>query len=158
MAVSTDIVQSWRRPRGVMRRHLDRPRSEPWAFSLLVAFLLIVFIAQAPYLSRLSFYQPEVPMTQRMVAAGLALMASIPAWYLLAALGHLVARAFGGRGGWYGARLALFWALLAVSPLMLFQGLLAGLAGPSPGLTAVGIVTAAGFLWLWAMNLVEAEG
>ncbi len=157
MAVTSDILESWHHPGRVMRRHLARPASEPWIFSLLVAFLVLVFVAQAPYLSRLSFYQPEVPMTQRMVAAGLALLASVPVWYGLAALAHLSARLVGGRGGWYGARLALFWALLSVAPLMLFQGLLAGFAGPSPGLTAVGIVIGVAFLTLWALNLREAE-
>ena len=155
MAVTTDIVESWRHPRRVMARHLSRPTSEPWTFSLLVAFLVLAFVAQAPFFERQSFFQPEVPVTQRMVAGGLALMASIPFWYGLAALAHLVARATGARGGWNGARIALFWALLTVSPLMLFQGLLAGFSGSSPGLAAVGFLTGAAFLTLWFLNMRE---
>ena len=157
MAVTSDIVESWVRPRRVMQRHLARPRSEPWAFALLVTFLVLVFVAQAPLSARLTVQQPEVPMTQRMVAGGLALMASIPVWYGLAAIGHLLARFVGGRGDWYGGRLALFWSLVVTTPAMLFQGLLAGFAGPSPGLTAVGVLTGVGFLLLWGINLREAE-
>jgi hypothetical protein len=63
----------------------------------------------------------------------------------------------GGQGTGYGARVALFWSLLAVSPLMLFQGLVRGFVGPGPGLTATGIVVALAFLALWINALIEAE-
>ena len=56
---------------------------------------------------------PSVPLTQRMVAAFLGVLALIPVFYLLAALAHFGARLFGGHGSFFGARIALFWALLA---------------------------------------------
>ncbi len=75
---------------------------------------------------------------------GGALMATLfllpPLAYALAAISHLVARALGGRGTGYGARMALFWSLLAVSPLMLLQGLVRGFLGEGPALTATGLV------------------
>ncbi len=75
---------------------------------------------------------------------GGALMATLfllpPLAYLLAAISHLVARAFGGKGTGYGARVALFWSLLAVSPLMLLQGLVRGFIGEGPALMATGVV------------------
>ena len=37
----------------------------------------------------------------------------IPVAYLVASLSRLVAKALGGQGTWYGARVALFWALAA---------------------------------------------
>ena len=46
MAVTTDILATWRAPRAAVRRHLARGVSEPFAFSLLVVFLLIAFVAQ----------------------------------------------------------------------------------------------------------------
>lgn len=157
MSLVPDIVESWRAPRRVVRRHLDRPRSEPFAFTFLVVFLLVAFIGQWPQASRDSFLQPEVPMTQRLLAAALALGATVPLWYLLAAVSRLVARAFGGRGSWYGARVALFWALAAVSPAMLLQGVVAGFIGPGPQLVAAGVGIALAFAALWIAMLIEAE-
>ncbi|MFM7446797.1 MAG: hypothetical protein ACKO2N_23380 [Tabrizicola sp.] len=75
----------------------------------------------------------------------------------MAALSHLVSRTLGGRGSWYGARIALFWALAAIGPLLLLQGMVAGMIGPGPALTAVTAVVGVGFLWLWITMLHEAE-
>ena len=157
MAVVSDIVQSWRSPRAVIARHLQRRPTEGFAFSLLVAFLLLAFVAQWPAMSRAAYLAPEAGLTQRMVAAGLALLASIPLWYGLAGLSHLVAHRFGGKGSYLGARLALFWALLSVAPLMLLQGLLRGFAGPGLLATAAGFVVLGGFLYLWLNMLIAAE-
>ena len=157
MSVTTDIVQAWRRPKAVMRRHVQRPKSEPFAFSLLVAFLLLAFVSLWPLLSRQSLLQPEVPMLQRLVAAGLALLASIPFWYLLAALSHWIAKALGGQGSYYTARLALYSALLAVTPGMLLQGLVAGMIGPGLQRDLVAALVALAFAWIWISMLREAE-
>lgn len=157
MPVTTDIVRSWRGPRAVMRSHLARGRSEPWAFSLLVAFMLVAFVAQWPGASRTAFYAPEKPLVAQMFAIGMGILAFIPVWYLLAAIGHWIAKLMGGQGDHYGARLALFWALVTVTPLMLLQGLVKGMIGPGPGLTAVTAITGAAFIFFWILNLIEAE-
>lgn len=157
MSITTDIVESWRRPRAVVRRHLARGQSEPFAFSLLVAFLVLAFVAQWPNASRAAFEGGNTPVAPRLLAIGLALLATIPLWYGLAGLSRLVARAFGGRGSWYGARIALFWSLVAVTPVMLLQGLVAGMIGPGPGLTAVGVIAALAFVVFWALALLEVE-
>ena len=75
----------------------------------------------------------------------------------MAALGRLVGKAMGGQGTWFGARIALFWALACSGPLMLLQGLVSGMIGPGPALSAVTLVVGAAFLWLWATLLHEAE-
>lgn len=157
MAVVFDIVQSWRTPRLVIARHLQRHPTEGFAFSVLVAFLLLAFVAQWPAMSRAAYLHPEAGLTQRMVAAGLALLASIPFWYGLAGLSHLVAQRLGGKGGYLGARLALFWALLAVAPLMLLQGIFSGFAGPGALATGAGIFILGGFSYLWLNMLIAAE-
>ena len=69
----------------------------------------------------------------------------------------MVARALGGRGSWYGARMALFWSLLASSPLVLLNGLVAGFVGAGPGLTLVGLAWVGVFLWFWFAGLRVAE-
>jgi hypothetical protein len=157
MAVVSDIVLSWRNPRALILQHLQRGPTESFAFSLLVAFLLLVFVAQWPAMSRAAFLQPEAPLTQRMLATGLALLASIPVWYGLAALSRLVAQAFGGKGGYLASRMALFTALLSVAPLMLLQGAISGFAGPGSVTTVTGALVLCGFLYLWLNMIIAAE-
>ena len=156
MSVVADIVESWLRPARVLRRHLSRGRSEPFAFSLLVVFLLVSLIAQWPAAARVSALDPNLPISPQMLPFAMGGLAAIPFLYALAALGQLVARAFGGQGGWYEGRIALFWALAATSPAVLLLGLVAGLIGPGLQLTAVGLLTSAAFLVFWTINLREA--
>lgn len=157
MAVTSDIVESWRRPRQVLRRHLARGRSEAFAFSLLFVFLLIAFIAQYPGAARVTALNPEVPLPPQLLAKALGLLATIPLFYGLAALSRLVGKAVGGRGTWYGARLALFWALVAVTPFVLLVGMVAALIGPGLQLQATGGVAFAAFLFQWVLGLTVIE-
>lgn len=157
MSVTQDIVEGWRRPKVVMQRHIARGVSEPFAFSLLVAFLVLAFVSLWPIMSRQSLLQPEVPMVQRLVAAGLALMALIPVFYLVAAISHYVAKLFRGQGTHYRARLALFAALVCISPAVLLQGLVSGIIGAGAQLLLVQVLVGLGFVWIWMSMLWVAE-
>jgi hypothetical protein len=157
MTVSTDLVATWRRPRAVLRQHLARGQSEPFAFSLLLVFLLLAFVGQWPVAAREAHLAGEASALPRILPRAMAVLATIPVWYALAAASRLVARAMGGQGTWYGARIALFWALAAIGPLMLLQGLVSGMIGPGAALTAVTLLVGAGFFWLWLTLLHEAE-
>lgn len=157
MAVISDILQSWRSPRLVVKRLLQQYPTEGFALSLLVAFLLLAFVAQWPAMSRAAYLEPAAPLAQRMVAAGLALMASIPLWYGVAGLSHWVAVRFGGRGSYLGARIALFWALLSVAPVMLVQGMIRGFAGPGSLAVVAGALVLCGFLYLWLNMIIATE-
>ncbi|OZA01629.1 MAG: hypothetical protein B7Y02_17450 [Rhodobacterales bacterium 17-64-5] len=157
MTVTTDLLASWRSPRQGLRRHLARGVSEPFAFTLLLVFLILTFIGQWPVAAREAYLAGDPSTAPRILARAFAVLATIPLWYLLAALSRLVARALGGKGSWYAARIALFWALATVSPLMLLQGLVAGMVGPGPALTLVTTLSGAAFLWLWLTMLHEAE-
>jgi hypothetical protein len=157
MTVSTDLVATWRRPRAVLRQHLARGRSEAFAFTLLLVFLILAFVGQWPAAAREAFLADEPSAAPRILARAFAVLATIPLWYGLAALSRLVAKAMGGQGSWYGARIALFWALATVGPLMLLQGLVSGMIGPGPALSAVTLVVGIAFVWLWATLLHEAE-
>lgn len=157
MTVTTDLFATWRRPRAVLRQHLARGQSEPFAFSLLLVFLALAFVAQWPVAAREAHYAGEASALPRILPRAMAVLATIPVWYGLAALSRLVARALGGQGTWYGARIALFWALASIGPLMLLQGLVSGMIGPGPALTATTLVIGAAFLWLWFTLLHEAE-
>ncbi|MCB1399655.1 MAG: YIP1 family protein [Rhodobacteraceae bacterium] len=160
MPATDDILRSYRAPRAVMRDLLARGRSEPWVLTILLSALGVVFIAQWPRLSRLAHLEADQPLTGLMVGTGLALVAVVPVFYLLAAGSHLVLRPLGGHGSFYGARLALFWALLAVSPLMLLQGLVAGFIGPGVQMQAMSVLVGLAFLAIWfaALRVAEFEG
>ncbi len=157
MTVTTDLVRTWWRPRAILRQHLARGKSEPFALSFLLIFLVLAFIGQWPGAARAAHFAGEPSAWPRILPTAYGLLAAIPFLYGLAALGHLAARTMGGQGTWYGGRIALFWALAAVGPLMLLQGLVSGMIGPGPSLTALNLVIAVAFLWLWATLLHEAE-
>ena len=154
MTVSADILESYAAPGRVMRRKLAEGVREDRALATLMAALALIFLGQWPGLMRATRLDPSVPFDARVGGAlmGLLFLAPLIA-YGLAALVRLVARALGGQGTW-------FWALLAASPLMLVQGLVAGLIGPGPLLTGLGLVVLAAFLWLFggALRAAEAVG
>lgn len=156
MPLVADIAQSWRAPGQVMRRHLARGRSEPFAFALLVVFLLVSLIARWPMAARIAALDPGQPAPAQMLPFALGGLAAIPLLYALAAAGTLAARALGARVSWYGGRLALFWALAASTPLVLLTGLVGGLIGQGGQLTASSLFSFAGFALLWALNLRAA--
>lgn len=157
MPVTRDIAATYKGPARVMRRLLDMGAREDRALAILMAACLVVFIAQWPRLAR------EAYLSDRELNPLLA--GSLMAWlfiaplilYALALLSHVVARLIGARGTSFGARLALFWAFLAASPLMLLHGLVAGFIGPGAGLQAVGLIWCVVFGWFWIACLFEAE-
>ena len=157
MAVTDDIVATYRGPGRVASRLLAGERHEARPLAYLLAALGLIIVAQAPGLSRAAYLEPATPFFHRLMATALAMGAMLPVFYGLAALSHLAMRLAGGRGDWFGARIALFWALLAVAPLMLFQGLVTAFVGPGPGAQVTGIVVFAVFLWFWIAGLKEAE-
>ena len=157
MPVTTDIVATYKGPRRVMRRLLEMGTREDRALIILVAGCVVMFIGQWPKLAR------EAHLTDQ--ALNPLLGATLMAWvfvapllfYALGLASHWAARALGGKGTAFGARLELFWALLAASPLVLLNGLVAGFVGPGADLQAVGIAWCVAFFWFWIAGLTEAE-
>lgn len=158
MPVTTDITATYRGPGRVMARLLALGQREDRALIYVMAFCVLAFVAQLPALSR----QAHLTGEELQPLMGGALLGSVILLPLLlygvAALSHLVARAFGGQGDWYGARLALFWSLLASTPLVLLYGLVKGFIGPGSVLNGVGFLWFAVFLWFWISSLRCAEG
>ncbi|MDG2451400.1 MAG: hypothetical protein P8M63_00945 [Paracoccaceae bacterium] len=157
MAISQDIIQSWRRPAVVMRRLLDMGTREDRVLAILMGACLIIFIAQLPRLSRTAHLE-DVGLDQLVAYEFLGWLMIWPlAFYVIAAISHLIARIFGAQGTFYTARLALFWSLLASTPAVLLHGLVAGFIGAGPALTLVGAVWAIAFLLIWSFCFREAE-
>ncbi len=157
MLVTMDIASTWRGPRRVMRRLLAMGQREDRALAFLMGFCLLAFTAEMPALARKSYLE-GLELNPLLGGALLGTVVILPLLlYGVAAASHLLARILGGRGSWYGARLALFWSLLAASPLLLLRGLVAGMIGPGAGLTLVDVLWLAIFLWFWASCLFESE-
>ncbi|MEI4231490.1 YIP1 family protein [Roseovarius sp. D22-M7] len=157
MPVTRDIVATYRGPRRVVRRLLSMGVREDRALVILIGACILVFVAQWPRLAREAHLSGDA-LNPLLGAALLAWLFIAPLLlYALALLSHGIARLTGGRGSAYGARLALFWAFLAASPLILLHGLVAGFVGPGPGLQLVGLIWCGVFGWFWLSGLYEAE-
>lgn len=164
MAVTNDIVRTWRRPRAVIRDLLGQGRREDRAIVYLMISCFLIFVAQWPRLRRMAEGFEASPWPADMNFEGMMTYTFFSAvivlplfMYGVAALSHLVAKLFGGKGSWYGARLALFWTLMATSPMVLFYGLVRGLIGPGTQALLVGGIGAAAFVIIWFQSLREAE-
>lgn len=157
MAITRNIRATYLGPGRVVSGLLAAGPREDRALAYLMAGCLVVFVSQMPRLAR----EAHLTGGDLNMMMGGALMAWIfiapLALYLIAALTYVVARLVRGQGSAYGARLALFWALLAASPLMLLNGLVAGFVGPGIELRAIGFLWFAFFLWFWFAGLVTTQ-
>ena len=164
MSISNDVFRAWVRPRAVMRRLLDAGERENRALAILMAGCLLIFVAQWPRLVRLS-EGIDLPAGADMQELSQLIAYSLVSWlivwplifYIAAGITRILARVVRGKGTGYGARLAMFWAVLASSPAALLYGLLAGFNGETIGTQAVGAVWLVGFLWIWIQSLRESE-
>ncbi|MFX0541052.1 YIP1 family protein [Roseovarius sp. S4756] len=157
MAVTRDIVATYRGPRAVMRRLLEMGQREDRALAILMAGCIVMFVAQWPRLAREAYLTGQ-ELNPLLGGALLAWAFIAPLiLYLIALTSHWIAKLLGGDGTGFGARMALFWALLAASPLVLLHGLVAGFVGSGAGHTAVGFVWFIAFAMFWISGLREAE-
>ncbi|SLN65513.1 hypothetical protein [Roseisalinus antarcticus] len=165
MAVTADILRTWRGPREVMRSLLAHGPREDRALAYLITACVLLFVAQWPRLVRVAQGletvqgQDSPELVQLVAYAFFGSVMVLPlVFYALAALSHLLARPLGGQGSWYSARLALFWTLLATAPVALLYGLVRGFSGPGIPAEILGLVWLAGFALIWLQCLREAEG
>lgn len=157
MAVITDIIATYRGPRRVMRKMLAAGQREDRALAIVMAFGVIAFVAEMPALARKAHLQ-GTELNPLLGGALLGAVVILPLLlYVVAAVSRLMARVMGGCGTWYGARLALFWSLLASSPLLLLRGLVAGFIGQGSAQFAIDVLWLTVFLWFWVFSLYEAE-
>ena len=144
MALVLDMVRSLRAPRRVLRG-LGTPR-EPWLLMVLMLACALVFVAQWPRLARAAHLDPSIPLDARLAGALFAWVFLAPLFFyamagLMTLALWLVARVSGAS-----IRLALFWALLVASPVMLLHGLVAGMVGPGAQAALVAALAALVFL------------
>ncbi|MCW1933716.1 YIP1 family protein [Pararhodobacter zhoushanensis] len=144
MALTTDIVASYRRPRAVLRS-LQGDRREARILVYLMLACALIFVAQWPRLARDAHMDETIPLDALLSGALFAWIFIAPlAFYALGGMLSLVLRIAGPVDA-FAVRLGLFWALLVAAPLMLFQGLVAGLIGPGLQANLAGLPAAVAF-------------
>lgn len=155
MSVTTDIPATYKGPRKVFARLLSMGAREDRLLVFLIVGCVLTFVAQMPKLAREAHLTgQELNMLLGGALLGIVFIAPL-LLYVLALVAHWVARAAGGQGDAYRARLALFWAFLASSPLILLNGLVAGFIGAGAALNLVGALWCAVFLWFWISGMIQ---
>lgn len=157
MSVIGDMVSSYGGPHKVVARHLAMGPREDRALAILMVSCVILFVSSWPYNARVSHLE-GVNMGPLIGGSLFGLLFIAPlAFYLIAAVVSFVLGLFGWKGGAYGSRIALFWALLASSPLILLHGLVRGFIGPGMQEQIVGLIWFIVFMWFWMSGLFQAE-
>jgi hypothetical protein len=156
MSVTQDIVASYRAPRSVVRKLLAMGEREDRAFAILMAACAVIFVSRWPALARQAHFE-QIELNPLLGGSLFALLFILPLCaYVLAFVTHVILRAVGRKQSAFGARMALFWAMIATGPLYLLVGLVEGFIGAGTPLTIVGALWFAGFLWIWISGLIEA--
>lgn len=157
MALTHNIAATYRGPGRVIRRLLDLGQREDRALAYLMGACALIFVAQLPRLSREAHLTGQ-DLNMLMGATLMAWLFIAPLlFYAIAFLVRGIGRVLGGQGDAYGARLALFWALFASTPLILLHGLVAGFIGPGLEMQIVGLVWCCVFLWFWIGGTIAQE-
>jgi len=156
MSVVMDIVATYRGPARVLRRFAAAGQREDRAIAILMAGCAVVFVSTWPALSRKAHFSGEelAPMLGGALFAWLFIMPLV--LYALAMLVYGGFRLAGSKAKPWVFRIALFWALLAASPLMLLNGLVKGFVGEGTGQLVVGALWLVIFLWFWFSGSVAA--
>ncbi len=153
MPVTADIMRTWRAPRQVIRDLLAMGPREDRAIAWLMAGCGLIFVAQWPRLARTA----ELTGTELDRLIAYELVAWLIVWplvfYAVAWLSFLLLRLVRVKLTSFGARLALFWAFLAATPLGLLYGLQSGLNGPGPATDVVGVLWIGLFALFWVQGL-----
>jgi hypothetical protein len=156
------ILRAYRDPRGAMAARIAAGLDEPRALAELLGACALLFLASLPAAVEtargLGIEDALAGAVSAHVVGYLFLLPLIA--YALAALLHLAARAFGGRGSWLAARAALFRAALLGGSIAAALALAGTVAGGQrlPWMSWLGYAGLAFWLWLLAAGLAEAEG
>ncbi|WP_299725833.1 YIP1 family protein [uncultured Tateyamaria sp.] len=158
MAITRNITATYRGPGRVVARILGGPRREDQVLYFLMAACVVIFIAQTPYQAREAHLDESVPFQARLYWSAFLWIFLFPlVMYALAGLVWLLARVIPQAPSGYEIRVALFWALLASTPIVLLLGLTAGMIGPGPALQGVALLWCAVFLWFWVAGTLATR-
>lgn len=171
MSTTGRIFAAWGNPRSVMRDQMNEGDIDGRALTFILIAGILLSIGNLPeaMLQGGLTDDPGAEPAAAQIAArffqvAIGAVGMALAGLIVAPISHLVARAFGGVGSWATTRLALFWSLLAVTPLALLSGVLlaGGVIANTPwlmeGSFLVGLMMQLVLLFVWSASLSEAEG
>ena len=137
MSIVADILRTYRAPRAVQARRMGGEPREDRLLACLLAACALIYVAQWPRLAREAWIDPSVGLDARLAGALFSWLMVMPlVFYALALLLAFLLRLVRSDVAGYECRAAVFWALLASTPLWLFAGLLGGFA-PGAGWSLV---------------------
>ena len=157
MSVVHDIVRTYRAPREVHARRMVGAPREDRALAILLGACALIYVAQLPRFARESHLDAEKDLNA-LLAGGLFgwLMVMPLVFYVLSILVTLVLKVLGQNVTGFTCLMAMFWALLASTPIWLLAGLLAGFA-PGPGFTIVSTLAFVTVLVFAGAGLITAK-
>lgn len=151
------IARFFYNPRGSMRGVLDSGPSEGrlFAYALIAAAILL-------FGRILDLVAGAAPTGGNVMARAaeqtVSLLFFLPiVYYAVAALGTLLARAFGGLGSWREGRAAFFWAALVSAPVIVVCAMAGSVFGPEPTTLFAVIVQVGQIFFAWAVAQCFAE-
>lgn len=154
MSVVLDIVRTYRAPRDTIGRRIGAEVREDRALAVLMGACVLIFVAQWPRLAREAWLDPEIGFDARLAGALFAWLFLMPLVFygvslILTGLLRLIGRPANG----YSVRMALFWGLLAATPLFLLTGLTAGFVGPGPAANLAGALAFGALVVFWVTGI-----
>ncbi|TVR44226.1 MAG: YIP1 family protein [Rhodobacteraceae bacterium] len=154
MSLMRNIARSYRAPGRVVAALDAQGVREPQLLFFLCLACGLIFLSQWPVLSRAAALDPSISFEQRLGGALFGVMFMLPLiLYGVAGLLQLGMRLVSGPVAGLRVRLALFWALVAIAPLMLVHGGLRGFLGSSLAVQLFGFVVLAAFLYILGAGL-----
>lgn len=155
MSVVLDILRTYRAPRETIARRIGPEAREDRALAVLMGACVTIFVAQWPRLAREAHLDASIGLDARLAAALFAWLFVAPLlFYAIALVAHAALRLSGRTVGGYAVRMALFWGLLAATPMFLLTGLAAGFVGQGPALTLVSALAFAALVVFWVTGLI----
>ncbi len=161
MSATGEIIRAYRGFGASMQRQIASRPGEERLLAYMVTASLIFFVARVPALIKLS----AAAATDEISPIALFVTNLVGSFFFaplmlygLAALSHLVAKAFGGSGMATHARLALFWTLLVISPLALVSTILQMVLPMAWVSQALSFALFLIFAIAWGQALAVAEG
>lgn len=157
MSVVLDIIRTFRAPQVIQARRMAGEPREDRALVTLIAACALIFVAQWPRYAREAHFDASIGLDARLAAGLFGWLMVMPLVFYAVSIVVTIALRITGQGmPGFSVRMALFWALLASTPLWLLAGLLGGFA-PGPGWTIVSSLAFAAFLVFAGAGLITAR-
>ena len=155
MSVVLDIARTYRAPRDTIARRIGEEVREDRALAVLFGGCFLVLVAQLPKLAREAYVNDGITFDALFAGAIFAWLFVAPfLFYGLSLIVHGVLALLGRKVNGYSLRMALFWGLLAATPMFMLWGLTAGFVGPGPALSIVGALALAALIVFWVAGIV----